>query len=819
MSLDPDQLEISSLINDNTGQSVSLDAFPTWNDDNCSQIAVTWEDDVFEVVPDACFKIIRHWKLIDWCQYDPVTGCGLWEYTQTIKVLDDVEPEFPNCEDVTICDTAAVGCTGLADLVLEVQECTPDDMLKASYKIFAFEDADEPDFCNNFVDLDVQINEITNRATVTRTGVITSPVPVVGGDVIQYTTDGGATFRTYTSPFLLPDDLNDVLIIRTVQYEDGCDTDITFYGLSLDATRYYPFGTHRIQWYVEDMCGNWNTCDIDFTVEDCKKPSPVCINGLSSVVMPVNGVVNIAAEAFDAASFDNCDTDLDFRIWHPIMDSSFYMDQSNDWERPTASSTGDDVLENLPVEAFFNCPAITNGESETFIVEIYVVDDFGNWDFCTTFITIDDNDDVCNGISSSVVIAGAISNESDEAVDNVDVRLQGGILGQMDITQQNDELGHFAFSGLPMSQNWEVSSQRNDDHLNGVTTYDLALIQRHILGLESLDTPYKLIAADADDNGNINILDIVDLRKLILGLYNELPSNQSWRFVDANATFPAGLTQPPADYPELVSYVGVSISMMGTDFVAVKIGDVNGSATPNDAVAGDTRNLTESLIFSIDDQAVTEGEVVSVDVKSSNFDAIIGYQFTLAFDNSLLQYVGVEAGALNVTEANFGLHLLDRGIMTTSWNDVNGINVDADEVLFTLVFKANTDGKISNALNANSARTVAEAYSQANGIVDVALEFNTDQGVIKSDAFALYQNTPNPFVESTIIGFVLPEAAEATLTIYDLTGRVLRTIDGAYAKGYNQVTLNRSGFGSAGVLYYQLDTEGYTATKKMIVAE
>ena len=59
----------------------------------------------------------------------------------------------------------------------------------------------------------------------------------------------------------------------------------------------------------------------------------------------------------------------------------------------------------------------------------------------------------------------------------------------------------------------------------------------------------------------------------------------------------------------------------------------------------------------------------------------------------------------------------------------------------------------------------------------------------------------------------------ATMTIYDVTGKVLKVIEGDYTKGYNQVSIKRADLKVNGVLYYQLDTEAFTATKKMIVIE
>jgi len=85
-----------------------------------------------------------------------------------------------------------------------------------------------------------------------------------------------------------------------------------------------------------------------------------------------------------------------------------------------------------------------------------------------------------------------------------------------------------------------------------------------------------------------------------------------------------------------------------------------------------------------------------------------------------------------------------------------------------------------------------------------------------SNKFELYQNTPNPFYEQTLIGFNLPEASEATLSIYDASGRTLHVIEGDFEKGYNNVQVDRDVLNAPGILYYRLVTPTRHATKKMM---
>ncbi|MEP7269115.1 MAG: dockerin type I domain-containing protein [Saprospiraceae bacterium] len=52
-----------------------------------------------------------------------------------------------------------------------------------------------------------------------------------------------------------------------------------------------------------------------------------------------------------------------------------------------------------------------------------------------------------------------------------------------------------------------------------------------MLGIERLKSPYKKIAADVNNDNDISAIDLLELRKLILGIYDKLPDNTSWKFV------------------------------------------------------------------------------------------------------------------------------------------------------------------------------------------------------------------------------------------------------------------------------------------------
>ena len=168
---------------------------------------------------------------------------------------------------------------------------------------------------------------------------------------------------------------------------------------------------------------------------------------------------------------------------------------------------------------------------------------------------------------------------------------------------------------------------------------------------------------------------------------------------------------------------------------------------------------------------------------------------------------------MTMTDENMGVF---GSTLTASWNKASGVTATSSDVLFTLHFQATAAGQLSNMINLNSKVTEAEAYNTSSDIKDLKLTF---RGTEVAAEFALYQNEPNPFKGNTVIGYDLPAASNVVLTVFDITGKVVFTTEQASVKGYNTITVSSKEVSSTGVMYYRLDANEYTATKKMIVIE
>jgi hypothetical protein len=518
---------------------------------------------------------------------------------------------------------------------------------------------------------------------------------------------------------------------------------------------------------VTDNCGNTAYQTITITVEDCKKPTPLCDNGLVVEIMQTQ-MVAVDAEAFDEGSFDNCG---------PIAHFSYSPDITN-------------------TTMVFDCDDVLAG---SVAVQIWVTDIYGNQDFCETFLFVQDNMGFCGG-GTPIVIAGEVATEEQAPVEGVTVEMNGGLLTQ--VTGLN---GQFNFSAVA-GNDYTVTPMLDENAANGVTTFDMVLITRHVLNVDPLDTPYKVIAADANNSGTVTTLDLVAIRKVILHVEDNFPNNTSWRFVDKDYSFPNPQNPWAATFPEVINYNNLQTSDLAADFVAIKVGDVNGSAATTLDGQADQRTMMGDLLFHTKDMELKAGQVYNIPFYG-NDQAVYGYQFTLEMGEGI-ELLDVAEGLAKAE--NFGFALLEEGALTTSWNEADARVLGSEEAIFTLVIKAKENTTLSKELSASSRYTVAEAYSANGDLLNVQLAF----GDAVAAGYKLYQNVPNPFRGTTTIGFFLPESTTAKLTIWDVEGKQLLGLEDNYERGYHEVRIDQ--LPATGVLYYRLETPAFTATRKMI---
>jgi hypothetical protein len=319
----------------------------------------------------------------------------------------------------------------------------------------------------------------------------------------------------------------------------------------------YPLGQHSFEVVVDDGCGNVQTTVLPFEVADCAVSTPLCVAG------QVFEIVQVEIDE---------ETGLPYEVQSYISYEDFLAQAVQDCTPPVSYSIN---VEGEAVDPEQDSILLDCEHDGTIVLELHAYDGAGNSSSCLTyFLGITQGSYPCEG-NVPPLIAGAIQTEDGEPVTDVMVALTGD--AAEDYLTQSD--GAYVFNNLVQNGNYMVRPALNDAPLNGVSTLDLILISQHILGLQPLGSPYKRIAADTNGSGHITTLDIIKLRKLILGVDTGFGNVSSWRFVDASYLFPDPANPWAEAFPESISIQGLPVSsMVDGNFIAIKTGDVNGDA-------------------------------------------------------------------------------------------------------------------------------------------------------------------------------------------------------------------------------------------------
>jgi hypothetical protein len=86
----------------------------------------------------------------------------------------------------------------------------------------------------------------------------------------------------------------------------------------------------------------------------------------------------------------------------------------------------------------------------------------------------------------------------------------------------------------------------------------------------------------------------------------------------------------------------------------------------------------------------------------------------------------------------------------------------------------------------------------------------------------LFQSYPNPFNKTTTISFSIPQSAKVSLKVFDVQGRLVRTlVDGVRLAGVHPIVWDRRSNGgqsvASGVYFYRLKAPGFEKSRRMVL--
>jgi hypothetical protein len=420
-------------------------------------------------------------------------------------------------------------------------------------------------------------------------------------------------------------------------------------------------------------------------------------------------------------------------------------------------------------------------------VPVYAFIDGVLVDSCETIIAITDNVIDC----MIEALPGGVVDVNAHPFEDVQVYLSGLSTSATSTDQQ----GRYIFEELMHGGFYSVQCDYEGSPLAGVSTFDLLLIQRHILGLGSIGDPYGLIAADVDKNQRITGGDIIQLRRVILGIDSEMPVD-NWRFIPEDFVFISPEWAHASNYPEEIQIESLTGAVMSADFIGLKVGDVDGSINP------EARGRFGQEIWT-----VKHGEQGTLDFFAPISGNVFGFQFELpaAFVKNAELIDG------QIKWGDFEMAREPSGKLSVSWSDPYGQIVKNDKPLFSL---KSMDGTQIKPFTFAQDQIAPEIYRE--GEVQIrSLSLRWSAGTTN---YALHQNRPNPFTYRTIIPFELPKAEKVELRVHDNSGRLIYVEQISGKAGYNEFEIQADALGSSGQYHYTLQADNFVGSKVLILS-
>ena len=784
-------------------------------------------------VCDGSGTIIRTYFLVQ-------NGADIASCTQTITIEDNTPPTFDQMFPMDI----TAECSAIPD---GTEITATDSCPEGNMAVVTFTDMRADGNC-------------TDNYTITRTFIATDDCgnSVSGIQTIEVSDNTSPTF--INTPMDITVSCNNIPVTSTIPAEDNCDDDVLVeVSDGPPVTDMCPNNNSFVRTFIAtDNCGNSTVVMQSITVQNipiqvtaapdqtlvCSEMDgfmftpPTVIDSPCASTNPVTSEVVIETSEPDAMGnivqvgtftvTDDCGisasavTTITFTSCCPVVTiqrdiitcSAFsgtvtidpfttYSGNLNDLTFRLIDDQGTQIgMDQIGNDVFTFMPAALDGTEYTSQV----------------FFTDPNLAATCPGDEAEPVscaanrIAGRIYNEEFISIEDVEVELMDT---EIPMSMTNVE-GTYNFENLE-DQGYTIAAHKEEDPANGISTFDLVLMAQHVLQINDLNTPYKLIAADVNMDQTIDILDMIELRQLILFAIDDFSVNQAWRFVNADYVFPDPKNPWLEAIPQTHSIETLSADTE-VDFIAVKIGDLDCSAQTKSSVTTVTERAAQPLVLQTSNAAISAGTKFSVSLSTQEDFTLSAAQFTLNFDPNLAAFEGIQSQALSLNEGAVSQKFAQEGLLPFAWYTTKGVDfTESTDIVFN--FTAKQDLTIADLLQLNSTLTEAKAYTPMGEQYNVELNILEETTTLVPTTFKVYQNQPNPFSSQTVIGYEMPTAQAVLLTVFDLDGKVIFTRNLDAAAGYNSVELTSAQINKSGVLYFQLNTADYSVTKKMIILE
>ena len=566
----------------------------------------------------------------------------------------------------------------------------------------------------------------------------------------------------------------------TYKIDEGPNNSFDFTGSCSSFSRAMGRGSHRVMRGATDDCGQIASGNKNIQVRDCKAPTGIVLRGPVANLTAPSGTASMNARLFNNGSTDNYTPASLFRFSYAAITTDTL--RTNDYS----------ISGQIPVQR-----------------RVSVVD--GNQPIVNTNVVVQDNNKKGEELHR-ISLAGTVRTVDFQPLPETKIMVEGG---ETYLDQMTNEEGKFCFQNLGMFNDYSVVGEKMEKQMRGISTLDLVLLQRHIMQIEKFNDPFSLLAGDVDDSGKIDSLDLVSLRKFILGTLDEVLGIKTWKFVREDQTF----IDPENPWMENMAFEfqNMDTSCQNANFTGIKTGDVNHSYSKDTASFFAENRVNIQAEYHVEDILLQKDKVTSVSFIAKNLKNIIAQQFTLEITNDV-DYVGFEAVKLPLTVEQIA-HVKKNGksYITCAFHSSDALEIQDGDVLFNLLFQAKSDIQTSRILTMNDDITPGKVYTNDKGKKPLELFLNSQR---KPETALVKQNIPNPFKEETTLEYILTNRAPVQFTIYDGAGQMVHKAQMEGNPGLNSIPIGQKELGNArGVLFVKIKSEELNEVVRMLRIE
>ena len=504
---------------DNCGSNADLavTGAPVSNAD-CEILSVNIQNDTFDLENGCGIKILRTFNVTEFC-----TGAVVSE-VQEINITDNEAPIFDQPQGF-FNDTFSC-----SDNIILPPAPTATDMCSTVTVTLIGDDQMSTGCGSNFTrTLTYRAEDGCGNTTEYQTEILvedTTPPVLSCPTGLVATADANCVSNLNLSPALATDDCSEFTI--TNDFPGAAEPNAIVAGE-------FPLGETLVTYTATDACGNSSVCLTSILVQDQTGPNLTVAN---MITVPIELPDSLGVLDLDEIILENID----------------------DCNNPTTVTVSQDT---------FDCTEA----GSTVTVTVTAFDALDNETEIDITVIVTDPDMLCID-ERPAVTAGTIRRPDDSPLADVEVHMQNPAVAEVSTTNGQ---GIYVFFHEFEENPCQIIPVSTAPAIAEVTSWDIILTKRHILNVEMFTSPYQYFAADVNQSGTVTLADIIEMRRVILGMQTDFADSPAYRFLPAGYTCSEGENPFDCEIPESYLMTSPIWEEIDLNFIGVKTGDVSGS--------------------------------------------------------------------------------------------------------------------------------------------------------------------------------------------------------------------------------------------------